>query len=148
MNDLQLGLFLFTGGVIAHLMMNTTRNWMSLIVTGKWHSYYSLSNRGEASTEVKFDEAQQKAVDAIVQERLARERNKFGDYDELKKFKTEYEKQQESKTQEELIKQKKFEEAENTYKNKLNEYGTVLSKKDQEIQDLKINYALTRSKSS
>lgn len=143
MNDLQVGITLFSLGVIGHLLLTTTRNWISLILTGNWHSIHSLGNRGEAITEVKFDEAQQKAVDTIVQERLARERAKFGDYEDLKKFKTEFEKQQESKNHEELIKQKKFEEAENGYKNKINEYNGVLSKKDQEIRDLKIGYELT-----
>jgi len=39
------------------------------------------------------DTLTQDKVDAIVQDRLAREKAKFSDYDDLRKFKTEHEKQ-------------------------------------------------------
>lgn len=153
MSELQLMGIFFILGVIGHLFLRCSSNIYSLILTGHWHSYMTLpkgktgffNNKGEASTETKieFNADQQKYVDSIVQERIARERSKFGDYEELKKFKTEYEKQQDAKNQEELIKQKKYEEAENTYKTKLNEYGQIVSKKDQEIIDLKKEYHLT-----
>lgn len=153
MSELQLMGILFIGGVLGHLFLRCSSNIYSLILTGHWHSYMTLpggktgflNNKGEAATEdkVSFDEKQQKAIDAIVQERIARERSKFSDYEDLRKFKTEYEKQQDAKAQEELVKQKKYEEAENTYKTKLNEYGQIVSKKDQEIIDLKKEYHLT-----
>lgn len=146
---IKLAMILFVGGALGHMFLRTLSNWLSLALTGKWHSYISsprFNNRGEAVIEDKviaFDDKQQKMVDTIVQERLARERAKFGDYEDLKKFKSDYEKSQETKTQDELIKQKKFEEAENTYKTKINEFSGVISKKDQEIQDLRISHALT-----
>lgn len=132
----------------ANLLLRCMWNVISLVLTGKWHSHISspmFNNKGETATadDVKFDDKQQKAVDAIVQERLARERSKFGDYEDLKKFKSEHEKALEQKSQEELVKAKKYEEAENTYKNKINEYNGIVTKKDQEIIDLKKEYHLS-----
>lgn len=150
MNELQQALTLITLAFISNLFLRCMWNIISLFATGRWHSNISSprwNNRGEVSTstdaEVRFDEKQQQAVDKIVQDRLARERAKFGDYEDLRKFKTEYEKSQEQKNQEELVRQKKYEEAENGYKTKINEFGQKLSAKDQEIQNLRIEHSLT-----
>lgn len=165
MEQLTIFSLLFIAGVLTHLIFFHHSGDIAMFLMRKfkfgWMKDKQFSNvkfssplgrmlwnmAGEGTTTdakpVEFTPDQQKALDHIVQERLARDRQKFSDYDELKKFKTEYEQQQSQKAQEELIKQKKFEEAENTYKTKLNEYGQVLSKKDQEIQDLKIGHALT-----
>ena len=167
MNDLTLFTALFIGGVILDLilvkhsgdfamflMRKFNFGWMkdkqytnvkhsSLLGRMLWNMAGETTTSGTETKTIEFTPEQQKAVDHVVQERIARERAKFGDYDELKKFKTEYETQQSQKAQEELIKAKKFEEAENTYKTKINEYGQIVSKKDMEIQDLKIGHALT-----
>lgn len=137
------------GGVIGHMILNNACNILSLFTTGKWHSHVSmpsLNNRGEVIVEqkpVEIPQELQPVVDKIVQARIAREREKYGDYDDLRKFKTEYEKGQEQKTQEELLKQKKYEEAENMYKGKINEFSQKLTAKEQEIQNLRIDHALT-----
>lgn len=153
MSELTLISILFVGGIIGHLILRCSANIASLIVTGHWHSIMTLpkgktgflNNKGEAATEgkVEFNADQQKALDAIVQERIARERSKFGDYEELKKFKSEYETQQSQKAQQELENAKKYEEAKKGYETKINEYGQIVSKKDQEIQDLKITHHLS-----
>lgn len=149
MSNLELISVLTVGGVLGHLLAMNISNVLSLVLTGKWHNYASmnlLNNRGEASTEQKPIEIPaelQPVVDKVVQARIAREREKYADYDDLRKFKTEYEKSQEAKTQEELLKQKKYEEAENMYKGKINEFSSKLTAKEQEIQNLRIDHALT-----
>lgn len=153
MSELQLFSILFVGGVIGHLFLRCSANIYSLILTGHWHSYMTLpkgqtgflNNKGEAATEnkVEFTAEQQKALDAVVQERLARERAKYSDYEDLRKFKSEYEKSQEQKNQQELENAKKYEEAKKGYETKINEYGQIVSKKDQEIIDLRKTYELS-----
>jgi hypothetical protein len=81
-------------------------------------------------------------LDRIVQDRLARERGKFGDYDELKKFKEEHQKEQDKTQQQELIKQKKFEEAEKKYQEQLTGLQGIVSEKDRKIQDITISNSL------
>jgi hypothetical protein len=81
----------------------------------------------------------QMQVDAIVQERLSRERAKFSDYDDLRKFKTEFEKTQDAKQLQLLEEQKKYQEAKDTYEKKINEFQGVISKKDLDIKDMRIS---------
>jgi hypothetical protein len=85
----------------------------------------------------------QEDVDRIVQERLARERTKFSDYDDLRKFREEHSKKEAELQQQDLIRQKKYEEAEGTYKKQLTEREQLLVQKDQQIQDMRISNALT-----
>lgn len=162
MSNLEIGLVLFTGGVIADLVIYKHKNEIAIrlmkifnfgwannksFISSSSFGNYILGNKGEnAGTEQKTVEIPadlQPVVDKVVQARIAREREKFADYDDLKKFKTEYEKSQEQKTQEELLKQKKYEEAENLYKGKINEFSQKLTAKEQEIQNLRIDHALT-----
>ena len=113
------------------------------------------SERGQAgeTTEtkedanVKFNDEQQKVLDKIIDKKYAtwkiEEKTKYGDYEELRKFKDEQLKLQDNKAQQELENQKKYEEAKKGYENKLTELSGVVSKKDQEIIDLRINHTLT-----
>ena len=154
--NLKEALMLLAGGFVMHYILRRSGDiaiWMmrtfkfgwanSPFITPKYFSHFN--NRGEVATdsEVKFDEKQQKAVDSIVQDRLARERSKFSDYEELRKFKAEFEKQQDAKAQQELENAKKYEEAKKGYESKINEYGQIVSKKDQELIDLKKEFQLT-----
>lgn len=82
-------------------------------------------------------------LDRIVQDRIARERSKFQDYDDLRKFRDEHQKEQDKIKQDELIRQKKYEEAEKTYKDQLANYQKLVSEKDARIQDITVNTALT-----
>jgi hypothetical protein len=86
----------------------------------------------------------QSDVDRIVQERLARERSKFADYEELRKFRDEHAKQADEAQKAELAKQKKYEEAEALYKKQLGEREQLLSAKDQQIQDMQISSTLAQ----
>ena len=133
MNELGLGVVLFTGGLIMHRVM---------------YSILGMGNRGEveakevAPAEIKFTPEQQKVVDHVVETRLARERSKFADYEELSKFKQEQLQKQDKHAQEELEKSKKYEEAKKLYEGQINQTKELVSKKDAEIQSLRINHAL------
>ena len=84
----------------------------------------------------------QEKVDAVVQERLAREKAKFSDYDDLKKFKSEHEKELEAATQKELEAKKEYEKLKEGWTKKEQEYAGIITKKDAEITDNKISNAL------
>lgn len=81
-------------------------------------------------------------LDRIVQDRLARERSKFGDYEELRKFKEDHQKEQDKNQQQELIRQRKFEEAEKKYQEQINGIQKLVSEKDAKIQDITISNSL------
>ncbi len=84
----------------------------------------------------------QEQVDAIIKERLSREKGKYGDYDELKKFKDEHEKGQEELKKKTLEEQGKYEELKKEWGLKESNYQKALTDKDQSINNLKINHAL------
>ena len=114
-----------------------------------------LNNRGEAGDKT-FTQAQvdaliaektkdvltQDKVDAIVQDRLAREKAKYSNYDDLVKFKTDYEKTLGAKTEKELEDKKEYEKAKEGWTKKEQELSGVISKKDSEIVDMKIGNSL------
>jgi len=93
---------------------------------------------------VKGDEKllTQAQVDAIVQDRLARERGKYSDYDQLKQFKTEHEKNLEAATQKELEAKKEYEKLKEGFTKKEQELSGVISKKEAEITDMRVGSAL------
>lgn len=113
-----------------------------------------LNNRGEVGPDGKEIPAKgaddkggeklltQAQVDAVVQDRLARERAKYADYDDLRKFRTEHEKQLEAATQKELEAKKEYETLKQGWTKKEQELMGLVSKKDQEIQDARISSAL------
>jgi hypothetical protein len=84
----------------------------------------------------------QSQVDAIVQDRLAREKAKYSNYDDLVKFKTEHEKNLEAATQKELEAKKEYEKLKEGWTKKEQELSGVISKKDSEITDMKAGNAL------
>lgn len=110
-----------------------------------------LDNRGEAGTaeagkadagnEPKFTQAD---LDRVVQERLGRERAKFADYEDLRKYREEHAKEQDKLKQDELVRQKKYEEAENNYKTQLTERERLLAEKDARINDMTITGTLSQ----
>jgi hypothetical protein len=85
----------------------------------------------------------QDAVNAIVQERLSREREKFKDYDDLVKFKSEHQKQVDAQTQKDLETRKEYDKAKEVYETKIKELSGVVSTKDQSILDMRVGYSLT-----
>lgn len=152
MNELQLALFLLVGGFSGHYLLRRSGDvgiWLMRTFKFGWANnpkYTFLNNRGEAPTgaaPVEIPKEFQPVVDTIVQTRLAREREKYSDYEELRKFRDEHNRGLEQQKQKELESQKNYEEAKKGYESKIGEYSQKLSAKDQEIQNLKIDYALT-----
>lgn len=97
--------------------------------------------------EVKKEEVQEKLltqaqVDAIVQERLAREKAKYADYDTTKQKLADYERLNSEKAQKELEAQKEYEKAKETLLKEKTDLQSLVSKKDAEIADSKISSAL------
>jgi hypothetical protein len=130
MTQVELASVLFLGGFLMHRLM--------YILLG-------LGNRGEAETpppEVKFTPEQQKVIDHAIETRLSREKAKYADYEELSKFKQEQLQKQDKHAQEELEKSKKYDEAKKLYETQINQHKELVSKKDAELQDLRINHAL------
>ena len=84
----------------------------------------------------------QDKVDAIVQDRLVREGKKYADYDDLRKFKTEHEKELEAAGQKELEAKKEYEKLKEGWTKKEQEYQGLIGKKDSEITDMKVGSAL------
>lgn len=84
----------------------------------------------------------QAQVDAIVQDRLAREKAKYSNYDDLVKFKTEHEKNLDAAKQKELESAKEYEKLKEGWTKKEQELSGVISKKDSEITDMKISSSL------
>ncbi len=90
----------------------------------------------------EFTPEQQVRVDAIIQERLAREKAKYSDYEDLRKFRTEHEKQLDVAKQKELEAAKEYEKLKEGWTKKEQEYAGVITKKDAEIVDMKVSSAL------
>lgn len=126
---------LFLGGVLMHRVM---------------YGILGIGNNGEVTTdpatavpgEVKFTPEQQKVIDHAIETRLIRERQKYADYEDLKKFQQEQLAKQDKHAQEELEKSKKYEEAKKLYEGQINQHKDLVSKKDAEINDLKISHSL------
>jgi len=84
----------------------------------------------------------QEQLDHVVQERIAREKAKFADYDDLKKKVSEYDKSQDEKQLKLLEEQKKYDEALKVRDTKMTELQGLVTKKDSEIQDMRISTSL------
>lgn len=101
-----------------------------------------MAEEAKGNENKEFTPEQQAKVDAIVQERLARDRAKFADYEDLKKFKTEHEKQLEAATQKELEAKKEYDKLKEGWTKKEQELAGLISQKDLAISDMKIGSAL------
>lgn len=95
---------------------------------------------GSGDPEKKFSQAD---LDRVVQDRLERERKKYGDYDDLKKFKDDHEKNADAQKQKELEDQKKYEELKKGWSDKETNYQKIIADKETENKNLKIDHALS-----
>lgn len=84
----------------------------------------------------------QDKVDAIVQDRLTREKAKFADHDELVKFKADHQKELEAATQKELEGKKEYDKLKEGWTKKEQEYKGLITGKDTQLSDMKIGTAL------
>ena len=95
----------------------------------------------EAKAETQFTQAD---VDRIVQERLNRDRQKYADYEDLKKKATDYEQQQEKMTQLEMEKKQEYDKLKEGWSAKENEYKTLLDKTRSEVQSERVSNTLNQ----
>ncbi len=91
----------------------------------------------------QLDALVQPKIDGIVQNRLSQERNKYGDYDDLKKFKADHETKAAADNQKQLEAQGKYEEAMKANNLKLEELNKIIVQKDGTISGMTIGNALT-----
>lgn len=101
------------------------------------------SDSNQTDQQSKSGQFTQQDVDRIVQDRLARERAKFQDYEDLVRFKSEHQKQAEAQQQKALEEQKEYEKIKEQYESKIGQLTDIVSKKDSAIRDLHISTALT-----
>lgn len=85
----------------------------------------------------------QSQLNKIVQERIAREREKFADYDELKKFRSEYEQKNQLEEQKKLEEQQRYNELKSQWEQKESQYKTLLTEKEQAIVESKVTNSLS-----
>lgn len=112
-----------------------------------------LGNRGEAGDggdnkggdggDMKFNAEQQKFIDKLIDKRSNEFKQKYADYDNLKTKVSEFEKQQNEKSQKELEDQKKYEEAKKGLETKLSEKDKIIADRESRINDMTISYELT-----
>lgn len=94
---------------------------------------------GEGGGDKTLSQAQ---VDAIVQERVAREREKYKDYSDLKKFRDEHQKAADEQVQKDLEAQKEYQKAKEAYEKKITDLSGVVTAKDTTIKDMQISNVL------
>lgn len=82
-------------------------------------------------------------IDKLFQDRVNREREKYSDYDDLKKFKDEHQKQLDAQTQKDLEAKKEYDKAKEAYEKKIADLSGVVTQKDKDISSLRINHALS-----
>jgi hypothetical protein len=130
-------LILGLGGLVANLAM------LKILY---WKPKFLYNNSGEvaAGTEVKEIPAEvQPLVDKVVQARVAREREKYADYETLKQRVAEFENMNNAKQQQELEAQRKYEEVKMGYESKIKNFTESLTAKERQIQDMQIGHSLT-----
>lgn len=143
MFNFKIGLLFFITGIIGHLFMRR-----SMDIGNAIRSLFD-NERGEGETgdDLKFNDKQQAYIDKLISGKAADYHAKLvplqKQLGDLEKFKSDFEKSQETKNQEDLVKQKKYDEAEGNYKKQINDFSTKISAKDQEIKDLKIVHSLS-----
>jgi len=93
----------------------------------------------EVKPEPKFT---QQDLDKHIQDRLARERQKYQDYEDLKKFRDEHETLAQQQQQKELEARKEYDTLKQKWDEEKKQYTTILSQKDQEVQNMKIHNSL------
>lgn len=86
----------------------------------------------------------QTEVDRIVQDRLARDRAKYADYDDLRKKVTEYEKHKENLTQQELEKKQEYQTLKDGWAKKEGEYQSLLNQAKLEVQSERVSNRLNQ----
>ena len=84
----------------------------------------------------------QEDIDRVVQDRLGREKTKYTDYDDLKKFKDDHAVNEDAQKQKDLEAKNNYEELKKGWLEKENNFNKALAEKDGAFKSLKIDNAL------
>ena len=84
----------------------------------------------------------QQQVDGMIQQRLTREKEKFANYDELAKFKTDHEASTEAQTQKDLESKQQYEAAQKVNLDKIIALESIISGHKTQIEGMKIDQSL------
>lgn len=84
----------------------------------------------------------QEELDRTVGYRINEIKQKYSNYDDLVKFKSEHEKNLEAATQKELEAKKEYEKLKEGWTKKEQDYSSIISKKDMEITDMRVGSSL------
>ena len=107
-----------------------------------------MADEPKTLTEPKASEGETKFtqtdVDRIVQDRLNRDRQKYADYDDLKKKVDTYEKHQQQLTQAELEKKQEYDKLKKGWEGKEEQYKIQLDQSRAQIQSERIANALNQ----
>ena len=98
-----------------------------------------LTTQLEAAKGDKFTQAD---VDRVVQDRLAREGKKYGDYDELKKFKDDHAVNEDKQKEKDLEAKNEYDELKKGWAEKEINFNKAIVEKDIAFKDLRIDNAL------
>lgn len=96
-------------------------------------------DKGGGTSEKTFTQKQLNDLIAIEKGRF---QEKYGDYEDLKKFKQEHERKLEQQKQQDLEAQQKYDELKKGWQQKEENYNKALQEKEQKISDLNISYQL------
>lgn len=140
MNNVEMFFLLLSVGVMGHLIMRRSVEMGKAI-----RSMFNISGEGEGGEGGKaptFTAEQQEFINGLVAKERKTTEGKFGDYGDLKKFKTEFEQNKERQGQEDLEKGKKYDEAKKGYETKIGELSGKLTAAETRIQNIQIDNAL------
>lgn len=133
----------FSIGIIGHLIMRRSMD------IGNAIRLLCNNQRGEGDASgdtVTFDAKQQAHIDKLIAAKAADYHSKLTPLQQqltdLNKFKTEYEKSQETKTLAEQEKAKEYDLAKKGYETKISDLSSKLTEREQAIQDRDIRYEL------
>lgn len=146
MDKVTFFLMMFSIGVIGHLIMRRSADIGVKLRT----MFFNGLGEGEAGAGAgtatakapTFTPEQQEFINNIVAKERKATESRYNDYEDLRKFKTEFEKSQDAKAQQELENAKKYDEAKKTYESKITDLSGKLTAKEQEIQNIRIDNAL------
>lgn len=139
MENVSLFLALLALGILGHLIMRRS--------TDIGFAIRSMLRNDRGEEGVTFTPEQQAHVDKLIGQKHAEYQGKLKPMEtqlqELSKFKTEYEKSQETKTLAEQEKAKEYDLAKKGYETKIGDLSGKLTAKETEIQNIRIDHSLT-----
>jgi hypothetical protein len=131
---------IFGLGILMHLIFFSIMNMGTRGEAGSGGGADDKGGNGGGADDKKSYTQQE--IDNIVKTRIAREREKFADYDELRKFKDDHTRQTEAQKQKDLEEQRKYNEVLAERDKRLAEAQRVIQEKDNNIKTMRVRHSL------